>query len=339
MKCHRCPESADYDRDRLPVHAVEAGHPLCVVCNRSLRPYEPRTCDGCVQRTRDTLADIADLYAELPGNLDRAPTREHPGGQPLVMLSWGSEGAFWSDGQHAATAGNDNWPSDPPSVAYALARWEDDWRSSRGEPAPERPSESKRRPASRIDRVMRDAVHYEQRHLQWAANNHAAFDEYAADLRKLRRTLEQATTRHDRPEYGAPCFDCGEPLERGWEDPTVCRHTRPDLRLLWARDVTEDDWTEAFGDPAYNASTAQITARGWCGCDDRRAPHVHETVVERDARIAAWESEHMETKPGQRDGCQQGGRGDVWECRRCGRAYGDDEYRLALRAKLEASVT
>ncbi len=56
---------------------------------------------------------------------------------------------------------------------------------------------------------------YLEVHARWAANNHDAFGEFAADVRRLHDRLERATGRVRKPaKAGASCFDCGGDLVR-----------------------------------------------------------------------------------------------------------------------------
>lgn len=211
----------------LVAHAQEAGHWLCVVCALSLRPDEPLTCARCLARVREHLSEIVEKYALLPGVMvgglygePGAPKGEGqvsterplPGGDTLALLSGGSagkSGAFGyvlPNGERDYSHAADELPGDPQSVAWELARWEDDWRLMRGEPA-----------ATKAATVSSAAGYLEVRSL-WASNTHPAFDEFAADLRKLRGRLRATVGIREQHDYGAPCFEpgCGERLERQW---------------------------------------------------------------------------------------------------------------------------
>jgi hypothetical protein len=107
LRCHwqPDPELEESERDQLASHAVDADHPLCAVCSRSLQVEEPRTCEKCLTRARENLAEIVDLYALLPDELGHPKStaydqdrragsngRPLPGGDVLVLLAGGSEG-------------------------------------------------------------------------------------------------------------------------------------------------------------------------------------------------------------------------------------------------------
>ena len=221
---------------------MSCGWRHCVVCVGHLAEQDRQTCVECLGRVRRDLADIVDLFAMLPDQL------EHRAGQTaLALLAPGSVGAFWRDREQAsrldrtpwrpaqrlrhepvvwssdpgrqaeqaagvgwvAGSANPNLPTDPPSVAYELGQWEDDWRSVRGEPA-----------ATEAGTVV-GAVGYLSRRAGWAADHHPAFDDFASEVASLRARLEVATSMDSRPLRGAgvTCFQCeGVELRREWTD-------------------------------------------------------------------------------------------------------------------------
>lgn len=237
MRCARC----DYQADDLAGHAHDAGHPLCACCGRSLAHEERQTCERCLTKAREHLAAIVDCYALLPALIgvpangaqwgvraSQSDEQPIPGGEAVVMLSNGSEGARAQGEAHNL----DHYPNDPPSVAFELARWEDDWRSFRGDPAADGPAS------------VVTAAGYLEIHTRWAAQHHPAFDEFLSDLRKLRGKLEAVTgtsTRPLRDPGEIACFDCGEKqlvrewTDQGFDDEWQCRacHRRYDQASYW----------------------------------------------------------------------------------------------------------
>ncbi len=226
----------------------------CVVCVGHLHDEDRQTCVECLGQVRRDLADILNLFALLPDQL------EHRAGQTaLSLLAPGSVGAFWRDredgsrldrtpwrppqrlrheplmwssdpaeqAEQAAEVGwvsgsaNPNQASDPPSVAYELGQWEDDWRSLRGEPA-----------ATEEGTVM-GAVGYLSRRAGWAADHHPAFDDFAREVAGLRSRLEVVTSMDSRPLVSAEvsCLPC----ER--ENGAVVK-----LRRQWTDDGLADEW-------------------------------------------------------------------------------------------------
>lgn len=220
---------------------MKCGQRHCVVCVGHLIDLEPQTCVACLGRVRRDLADILALFALLPDQLG------HRSGQTaLGLMAPGSVGAFWRDAEvvsrlestpwrpaqrlrhlpvvwsedpvhqaeQAATiewiAGSENphRASDPPSVAFELGQWEDDWRSVRGEPA-----------ATEAGTVA-GAVGYLSVRAGWAADHHRAFDDFASEVARLRFGLEVATSMDSRPliGVGVQCFECSVDLRREWTD-------------------------------------------------------------------------------------------------------------------------
>ena len=229
--CHRCdfrPEG-EFAHEQLVAHSHGAEHPLCIVCALSLHRDEQQTCETCITATRATLAEIVELYALLPETMTegaygqpaaprngaRGSETPMPGGDALVMLGPGSRGhevvAAILRGEDVA---DEERAGDVQSVAWELARWEDDWRLTRGEPAAEGPA------------TVLGAAGYLEVKARWAGNEHPAFDEFAGDLRKLAARLRSVTGHAERPETGAPCFDCGTTLRREWTDAGLADHWR-----------------------------------------------------------------------------------------------------------------
>lgn len=144
------------------------------------------------------------------------------GGEAMAMLGPGSPGesrtCLAERGLDAAHVDDERWAEQGPPL-LVLATWEDDWRIQFGHGGGLRAT---------VDR----AADYLARNLTRAGSEHPAFDEFAADLRRLRARLEAVI--HDQPQgdlAGIPCFDCGGDLERkltdrGLEDHWTCRRCR-----------------------------------------------------------------------------------------------------------------
>lgn len=212
---------------------------LCGVCRSRLGTDEAATCRACVADVRAHLFAVEDAYGLLPALLDglgsnapqpgrgRAAERPLPGGDVLVLLAAGGDAleafrrlrrAEASGKRHDEPPwGADDAGHDPPSVAYELARHEDDWRHLRREPAATGPA------------TVASAAAYLHARLPWAACKHRGFAEFALDVKALRARLERAAGLDDRPERaGVPCFGCGGDLERrfgyrGLADDWTCR--------------------------------------------------------------------------------------------------------------------
>ncbi len=281
-RCARCDWQPDRDadgteREQQHAHALEAEHPLCSICARSLTKREGNTCERCISAAQTDLATVLHLYAWLPGSLGRpagssaydqqrvSGTDEQPllGGDALVLLAPGGMGVSVD----AETT------DDTPSADWTLCTWEDDWRNTRREPAA-MDSGSRRQ-------VVRAAAHYLERHTRWAANNHPAFAEYRTDLRLLVGALERATGR-DTPTWRADveCSQCGaRELQRdltdaGFADRWSCRRCKQGYTwaeyLMACRAKVEDGRavlsTAGWGTPKQVSAAVGIgveTVRKW----------------------------------------------------------------------------
>lgn len=242
---------------QLALHAIESGHPLCIVCYRSLTHAETQTCERCITEAQTNLSGIRTLYDELPRHLRTVGStiygggpgasdgRPLPGGDALALLGPGSDGLDED--------GSTTRDGDPVSVAYELAWWERDWRQTRNETYDDTTPRSS-------GRVVRAAVGYLERYTRWAAVSHHGFHEYARDIRNLHVRLEVATARVRRPApVSTGCFFCRGQLVRkiaatGLEEETVtcraCGKTYDDKQLAMARAqeyLDASTWTDAAG--------------------------------------------------------------------------------------------
>lgn len=167
----------------------------CVVCG--IEHVDEQTCPGCVGAARDDLYEVALMFAALPGQtidgghegkLEAA--RPIPGGESMVMLGPGAQSGEIGKGEHQTTL-------------MVLVGWEDDWRSMLGNEATEKATVPK------ATRFLRDR-------LDWAAQQHPAFDAFVEEVRAHRAHLEDVLHDGQRTETGAPCNTCHRPLERSW---------------------------------------------------------------------------------------------------------------------------
>lgn len=306
-QCARCSWTGSHD-DRgavmllLADHAAEAGHPLCSVCARSLTPEETHTCLRCIGVVRRDLGEVVDLYALLPAELGvirghdytrtsvTSSSDETRIDDALVMLGPGSVGSvtvtYTVVGSLTSANHGMNLPSDPESVAHTLSMWEDDWRQRRHEPAaPDQPTVSA-------------ASAYLMVRLTWAGQEHPAFPDFAEDVHRIHRRLQNATRSGDAPATSdVPCFDCGRPrLEQSYAHPRPCHHTPPPRLVVG------------------------VTVDG--------AP-IPEPLGTYRQRCLLWQRKHP---------CEQGGRVSVWTCAACHRRYSEAEFYLAVAAHLEAAA-
>lgn len=287
--CRRCDWRPAKDDDspgpltQLADHAQDAEHWLCRCCGLSLPIDALAVCTPCVAEARRDLAGIVETYALLPDYLARVSSPSDwrrsgprsggnplPGGDALAMRSNGSQGrtqirgVLMPDGTRNWDHEADEHVSDPPSVAYELGQWEDDWRHERGEGA------------APYAATVTGAAHYLNSRLQWAADTLPSFEEFATDLRKLRSRLETATATDEPADVGAMCQqdDCGTDLRRNYDMAQPCHHERPSQALQIV------GWTEPP--------------------EDVEPKPIYETREERDVRLEQWAEKHAHCDQGGR---------------------------------------
>lgn len=216
-RCVQC-DFRETTGEPLVDHAATAGHPLCVVCARSLRSVETQTCEQCAANTRADLAQVVRLYPLLRAELGHPAAQRYdqrggsaepqiPGGDALVMLAGGNPGHV---GDLGSSNMHDTRADDPESIAVALAGWEDDWRHLRGEP----PAMFDTSAGDRQEQLLEASAGYLNARLGWAAAHHPVFNEFAGDLARLASRLATTTHSSDLPIVGVKCLDCGGRLER-----------------------------------------------------------------------------------------------------------------------------
>ena len=216
--------SCRYDRDlgyRVDHHGQPCERPHCVVgrCWNHLDDTHPQTCPECVGLVRDHLAEIVRLTELLPIQAMQGGNDGHPlagaaipGGDATVLLAPGSDARarVWArergdqreaeglrrgyDGDY--THQHDESDADPVPPLLVLATHEDDWRHELGHQAGPRAT-------------MWRCADYLGQHLTMMAQRHPAFDEFAADLARMRARLEDVLGEGERDERGAPCMKCG----------------------------------------------------------------------------------------------------------------------------------
>lgn len=291
-------DTADLSPDvQLSLHAIESGHPLCILCFRSLRDHERQVCERCITDAQSHLSGVRTLYDELPQHLRTLSSRgargagdgrQLPGGDALALLGPGSEGLD-EDGKTSRD-------KDPVSVAFELFWWEKDWREVRGE------TRDDNRPRSSA-RVVHDAAGYLERHTRWAATSHPGFDDYARDIRALHTRLEVATGRLRPPTpISTACFYCHgqlvrkiDPIGIEIDDAAVCRrcgqtYDREQLAMARAQEhLDANSWTDTEGNEwatsavlAHRLGRSENTIKQW-----RTAGLVRVHIVDTAGRTSA----------------------------------------------------
>lgn len=304
-RCARCDFEAT-DQIPLALHSLEAEHPLCSMCLRSLDPGETRICTAerftktgdripsCLDNTRHLLRTIGELFADLEFHVGHINGSLHtqngyesdglplPGGDRLVLLSGGSQGLS-DDGMTVK-------PTDPPSVSFDLQFWALGVMDARQDHADNEAVLLGGTPT----RVVRNSLRYLDRTMLWSANQFPGFDLMVENLRELASRLERATGQGLPVEKAnADCFDCGGKLIRRADPRTGLIENRPAeckdcgavydpqryhlaLREAWERDV--EVWvplTEAARLVRRSVETVETWAKrgqveSACRCSDGR---------------------------------------------------------------------
>jgi hypothetical protein len=252
--------------DTLADHAEAAEHPLCTACAQLRRQHpvslpsdRPRVCRDCQDRASQLLAEILEMWRELPDLLEQHAARTLPGGDALVLAGPGSRGPQDSDDAAVRWLISDNRAASTPSVAWTLISWEDDFRHVRGEHAASLPPNCSAA-------VVLAAADYLAEHAAWASEQHWAWGDYAADLAFVHAALMRVTGRHRAPtRLGLDCFACRGPLEYRIHptDPTEA----PEGPKWWLRKevygpIDQTEWTHRLGQAGLQEDVATC---GRCG--------------------------------------------------------------------------
>lgn len=107
--------------------------------------------------------------------------------------------------------------------------------------------------------TVREHAHFLTVHARWAAEQHEAFADCAAEIRDLRASLERVTqrTRH-RVEANARCFDCRGRLWRNVDEVTGLEDER----------VTCDQCGEQYDPSRYHLALSSAAAEAaWVEVD------------------------------------------------------------------------
>lgn len=185
----------------------------CVVCDNPLAPHERQACGKCIAHVRSELEELEERYVLLSVEVEHHAADAIPGGPAMVALAGGSTGIgqvrAWAAGSDASHL-DDEWDNDGLSVSFELARWEDEFRRLRADPAAVvLPATSVSNRDSEL-RTLHAAVTYLTRQLDWAGGHLDVFDEFATDVRRLLGRVRGIT--RSGPQYDVPCTDCAVPL-------------------------------------------------------------------------------------------------------------------------------
>lgn len=176
-----------------------------------------------------TLTDIERLYALLPAEAIArgAKTDEYPGGDVTNLLAHAAHLEAWNNRYYTAS---DQGFSRAHGHDYAIEQvdgerhpqmvltwWLDNIDEARGHTLADDPQ---RRPVSHLTAAIRNAITWIFDTKIDGTINYPPADALLADLRRLRTNLETVLHEGWRPEYGAPCLHCRQPLERIHHDRT-----------------------------------------------------------------------------------------------------------------------
>lgn len=204
----RCPhvtvERCDYrgTPDELRDHAADAQHPTCRLCAWPLRDAVEVTCDRCIRRVRD---DLTAISAHMD-DLERRVTDGAYSGGWLTALTLLADGSMTGGGEDDHVRYRD-----PIAVAALLEFWDRDWHDEFGQ-------RGRRRylPLGHPDRfasqVRRECAAYLSTWLWLAARTHPAFDDFAADIARLRAVVEHVALLVADPEAAPISCACGGQL-------------------------------------------------------------------------------------------------------------------------------
>lgn len=196
-----------------------------------------------VTKVAQDLTAILDLAATLDDQaVHKANDPLMPGGLSMVALAGVASLEAWEHqyetleargrADHVADE-DDSW--EPP--LQSLTFWSEQWRV-------EHNRESDRRP------TLASEAAFIRTCLDWAWDNELHFQDFAADIRKARRRLEDLVNAGKRNQRGVQCFDCQVDLVRHSHDRKVltrcdghsglcrwphrlCEHDRGGLRDEW----------------------------------------------------------------------------------------------------------
>ena len=298
---------------RMLLHQIATGHATVGHQTRGhhARPFRldmPRLREGVVAMTddlrlRNDLATVLRAIVDLYGNLEdeaahRYASKDMPGGDALVMLGPAANLAAWEN------------QIDTAERLYfeGRAAWIelDDLDTDPAPPLLVLASwvdiirEERGQPTDLRATVKREAD-YLVRSLDWIVENFLPVDELARDLSALRGRLEAVLKDGTRFDTSATaCFKDDDEAETGRCGGQLVRRTlqRRDC-LHVARAI---DMSKGAADPVI--------------------------VLRR--MLLAFPEDEAEHKR-----CDQGGRDDVYRCRKCEKFYTESEYWLAVREHYE----
>lgn len=246
-----------------PSHPSHPSHP-----RQSSQPEVPQ-----LARVARDLTAVLDLHEALRDQaIARASAAEIPGGGAMYALGSVANLEAWEHLHQtderlgrAYTSAEDEDPEEAWSPYQLLEFWSEAWR--------------REREAEWGEREMRHSVHTEamflRTSLEWAWSNELHFDDFAADMARARRKLEDILHAGERVERGAPCMydECdGVRLvrklvpDRGPEGEKVWRLSDwhcPSCKRSW----DEDSYARMITAAHELTKFEDIDGERWCSID------------------------------------------------------------------------
>lgn len=269
-------------------------------------------------RIETNLTTILELWDGLKDEAaNRYADKDFPGGPALVMLGPAARLRAWEDKVEAAERlyfealapwlEIDDWDFDPQPPLLVLGNIEDKIRVARNQPTKFRAT------VPHAAKYIRDSLDWMESLNENGYPNYAAMDEVARELSTLRSQMEAVLKEGVRQDTSsAPCFKddpdtksgkCGGTLARRTLQRRDCEHVELAKQFIDTR-VDKEGKTHQ----QYETSAVLTVILGYF-------PHIHE--------------EHKH--------CDQGGRDDVYRCRKCEKFYTEAEYLLCLRENHESA--
>ncbi|MFJ4799184.1 hypothetical protein [Kitasatospora purpeofusca] len=157
-----------------------ADWPRCCICHRELRTDEQdrQACRLCEATIGQHLADLPGLYRELDDHLaPAAGPRQYTTGGPVEAPL-----PLHLEALSLQAAGG---------IATVLVTWVADWCDHLGWTMPAMPARSRAQ--------LAEAAAFLRRNLPWAAEQHPAVDDFAAEVRQLHDAVQRITAPVEPP--------------------------------------------------------------------------------------------------------------------------------------------
>lgn len=216
----------------------------CVVCRRT---HVDGACAECIAAVRSDLHEVAALCGALPEEV------EHRGinGEAMMLLGPSADPEAWRNRAMSAILGRLDAAylddcRDEQHPLWVLGTWEQAWRDHLDQPTD-------------LEATLPRLVDYLDLHLhEMSAVEEVPFDDFASDLRRCRKHLEDVLRDGDQLETGAPCPKCGRALVKSYGE-TVA-HDRWNCPGRECRAwYTDQDYRARVTDD-YRANADRLTA-------------------------------------------------------------------------------